>query len=281
MGKDKELITQRNKITYINFTKEELNKINNSFLVKYMPLSKAIQSLEEHYLWFAAPEKWSDPFEKRFITNVWEPNNIYKTQGHPWKNRTYCLCMTNTTISEAHWIVYSRQEIGISFKIKFGELIKILEQKVKENEYDIYIGRVNYKPEKKILQPLPKMDFMQSSLGEKDFLAELLFLKRNAFKYENEVRIILVRKEDDEIAKNLHKVGGLKIEFKDVQPIERVTIDPRVDTFTEEILRGWLTCVKEKYRVKYNTCPEMRFSTIYRNVHTPEMIKINDSYNKK
>ena len=126
-------------IKFLNITKD--NFFSTKLLHKYMPLEYALKTLAERKLWFANPVTWKDPFEKRFIEAEYE-NGKNGSREFPWKNRVFCICMTQTMTSEAYWNTYNRQQIGIEFRIDkrqmYEELLNV------RNEYDIYIGRVEY-----------------------------------------------------------------------------------------------------------------------------------------
>ena len=110
-------------VTFLNITKDEFLKKKN--LYKYMPLENSLASLEDKYIWFANPTTWNDPFEKRFI----EAKYIVGTDeiDYPLKDQIYCTYLTEKSTSEAHWNIYSRSEIGISFTFLRDELLTQLE----------------------------------------------------------------------------------------------------------------------------------------------------------
>lgn len=79
------------------------------------------------------------------------------------------------------------------------------------------------------------------SLNNRDLQIRLLLLKRIAFQYENEVRILIVKG-----VKTQEK--GIKIPFGTIMPnelIDRITIDPSVGAHTEKML-------KELFKKTYN-----------------------------
>ena len=53
-------------IQFVNFSKEDF--LSKKVLHRYMPLEYALKMLNEKALWFASPQSWKDPFEKRFIS---------------------------------------------------------------------------------------------------------------------------------------------------------------------------------------------------------------------
>lgn len=260
-------------IVYINLSNEE---INGAFITKYMPLEFALKTLKEKSLWVSNPSEWTDPFEKRFLENKWETPNKYNTHHHPWKNRVYCCCFTNQAISEAHWLIYARGQIGISFRFNFSALLKELGRHT--DKYDIYIGKVKYLPTEKTITSLAEIDFTKSKYGDEKFLAELFLLKRNAFEYENEIRIIFVEKENSKIkpeSTNKENKPGISIKLSKLQDIiKRITIEPSVGERTEYMLKTWLEKSLESYPQEVKTSELVRRSTIYRTSKANKPIKI-------
>ena len=96
-------------IQFVNMTEAEFLK--KKLVYKHMSLENALRTLETQSLWFANPENWKDPFEKRFL------NAKYISKGKEvafnWKNRLFCTCVTQTISSEAFWHTYSQGEIGV------------------------------------------------------------------------------------------------------------------------------------------------------------------------
>lgn len=222
-------------VKFINTTQNEFLK--KKTLNKYMPLEFALEKIVENYIWFANPTKWVDPFEKRFIEGK------YLRKGteieFPLKGRVFCTCMTETSTSEAHWNIYSRDQIGISFTYKRDELLKVLNKLV---GYDVYIGKVKYLISKTIEGKLSDIDELKAfnpiNINDRELQLQLLLLKRKAFEYENEIRIILIKKDKT-------KEAGLKIDLNISNDlIDKITIHPSVENYTEMML-------KDLFKVKY------------------------------
>lgn len=105
-----------------------------------MSLETALRTLDNKKLWFANPTTWKDPFERRFIEAKYYDGK--EKRDFTWKNRVYCICLSQTMVSEASWRVYSPNDIGVQLRIKREMLLE--ELKAFETEYHIYIGRVEY-----------------------------------------------------------------------------------------------------------------------------------------
>ncbi len=227
-------------VKFINITKK-------SFLNNGKPLFKIISSQwanntlgVNHYLWFANPANWKDAFEKRFI------DLSYKLKSNsmvsfPLKDKIFCSCFSNERVCEAQWFMYSRDNNdndSLCLKINREKLLDELEQYCKANpDVELFIGKVKYQETSEITNSLPKNSFLNR--GTKPFdihniqsQIRLLLLKRNAFFYEDEIRIFII---------NANNQGdGLKFQYKcDANVlVQQIMMNP---TFTKQnALKVWL-----------------------------------------
>lgn len=207
-----------------------------------MPLEYALETLNKRQLWFSNPTVWKDPFEKLFIEAQYKYDG--KLHDFQWKNRVFCFCLTQTPASEAHWNTYVQQGIGIEFRINRKLLLKELEKHAPRVEH-IYIGRVEYMKFSDINGDINKIPFkapVPKSVSPELF-ARLLLLKRVEFQYENEIRIIIVKK------KKAKKEGmSIKYSCKNTDLIHSIYLSPSLERNTTELL-------KEAFRKKYHFIP--------------------------
>ncbi len=228
------------KINFINITESEF--LDSKILYKYMPLEFALGILKEKYLWLCNPVIWKDPFEKRFIESKYLING--KETEFPLKGKVFCLCMTQTATSEAHWNNYSNGQTGISFKYKRERLLEVLEKHTAG--YDIYIGKVDYLRISELKKKLSQIELINAiqpfGLNNRQLQIQLLLLKRVAFRYEDEIRILAVKK---------HKTreSGIRLPYTldSHKLIDTITIDPGVGTNTTGMLKKLF---KEEYGFK-------------------------------
>ena len=174
----------------IHFMDEETKVIftdpkNTEAIYRYIPL----KHLDKNSLYFANPGTWPDPFEKLFLKSKYKIDK--KQVPYKYENSIFCMCVTTTKYSEATWKVYGSE---VQFKISKELFLSILEANT--DKYDIYIGKVEYRNSSDLLRNSP---LTLLGLEKKDFQIpegwiRLLLQKRNDFKYENEIRIILIKK---------------------------------------------------------------------------------------
>lgn len=220
-------------VKFFNMTRAEF--LSKKLLHKYMPLERVLEMLTNQTIWFANPTIWKDPFEKRFIGNVYNIGGVQKT--FPWKNRVYCMCATQTATSEAYWNAYSAGEIGVSIKFNRQNLLNELDRLAAAGNR-IYIGKVQYQQTQDIKAALSGNSFLNptgapiTTLGSEELKVRLLLLKRLAYQYENEVRFFIVR---DRAAKQNGTL--LKYNIPNTDLIDSISLDPRIGTLMVELLR--------------------------------------------
>ena len=246
------IFAEKSMIQFVNITEAEFLK--KKLVYKYMPLENALRTLETQSLWFTNPESWKDPFEKRFLNAKYISKG--KEAAFNWKDRLFCTCVTQTISSEAFWHTYSQGEIGVEFRIDRAVLLD--ELKKHSSTYDIFIGKVEYMKTTDIKQELKKIPFnppISVGVNTNEFASRLFLLKRNAFRYEDELRIILLKQN-----KTQEKGITLKYNCDNTKLIRRIILDPNLKEYTYKTL-------KEVFVSKYGFTPiTKKDSTIYSRV---------------
>ena len=138
------------------------------------------------------PSTWTDPYET-FLMNYSARMNDGSLVGfEPIKERIYCQCWSTNEESEALWNVHSPNFRSVKIKSSGEKLMEYL--------YDInnnfhllsyFIGSVNYVSEDFIKELLKDgiRHYFSSETGGMSII-QSLFIKRKAFSYEDEVRLI-------------------------------------------------------------------------------------------
>lgn len=218
-------------INFVNITEEEFLK--SKVLYKHMSLENALRTLNDKYLWFANPSTWKDPFEKRFLEAKYIKKG--KEVDFNWKGKVFCTCLTQTQTSEAYWNVYKQGNIGIEFKIYRKKLLEELTKY--DGTYKIFIGRAEYLKSSDIKKELRSIPFNPAieadvKLNSDIFASRLFLLKRVAFAYEDEIRIIVVKK-------NATKEDGIKIHYDcdNTDLIHQILLDPNLGENTSAMLK--------------------------------------------
>ena len=236
-------LSKNMEVQFVNMTKEDF--LSKKRLHKFMPLENALKTLSNKELWFADPSTWKDPFEKRFLDSDYVDVND-EEKSIPYGKRTYCMCTTQTQTSEAYWNAYSQKQIGIEFILDRQELLNQLEAYT--DSYDVYVGQVEYMRTSEIRKakiseipfstPLPN--------NTKDIFVRLMLLKRIAYQYEDEIRLILIKKR----AVAGDKPTGVNLGYSCVNQslINFIILDPSIAQYTTDLL-------KETFQSKYGFEP--------------------------
>lgn len=217
-------------LKFVNMTREEF--LSKTLLHKFMSLENALDSLNNKRLWFANPTTWKDPFEKRFIEATYKDNNG-QTSDFAWKGRVFCICMTETSTSEAYWNAYSQQSIGIELKFRRDNLLKELEKLAQK--HNVFIGKVEYMKTSEITKKLSSIPFnppCKINIRTQECKARLLLLKRSAYIYEDEIRIIIVKDK-----KSNERGIYLNYEHDNADIIHSITLDPSIGINIEALLK--------------------------------------------
>ena len=217
-------------VIYLNITENEFK--STSSVQKFMPLERALQLLKTRKLWFSNPVIWPDPFERRFIDGEYPGGKKFT-----WRNRVYCMCVTTNMASEASWKAYGD---GYVVKLEFDrkELAKILDDFSKRpNVMDMFLGKMDYQQTKNIEKPLKQIKFTYGNpmkINTKRFKASLLLLKRKAYEYENEFRMIVVKRRQT-------KENGILIDIPNLMTlIKSIVIGPKVENYEYEMIKDHL-----------------------------------------
>lgn len=160
---------------------------------KYMTIETFLVSLYAKTWRFFEPNKWNDKFEQRFYCADYK--NLGMEHMTP---QLFATCVTREKNSEAAWKVYSHGQGLGSHCVQLELDIDKLRIELNKNDLKIAEMYVVYKEEKFILELHNKnkskaYEAYFSSFSLKKFL-KLLTLKRNAYKYENEIRLFAIPK---------------------------------------------------------------------------------------
>ena len=157
---------------------------------KYMTVEAFLLSLYGKSWRFQEPSKWDDKFEQRFYCAN------YKIAGAAGNTpQLFATCVTRAKNSEAAWKVYAHgQGLGahcLQLEIDIAEL----RQQLRASKLMIVDKQVEYKDENYILNLHKKKStnyaayFSHFSFHK---FIELLTLKREAYTYEQEVRLFVI-----------------------------------------------------------------------------------------
>jgi len=190
---------------------------------KYLDLSKFLDLLLSKKLFMSRSDKFEDQYEGTFSEPTYEeikklaadnPEflNYYKTHREKVAISSWHI---NEYESFAMWQIFTKNNEGLAIQSTIGRLQKAVKP---ENNYNQYIGEVNY------------IDYKKEYIPFDDLFFPFLF-KRKSFQYEREVRIL-----SDTSKSDIKLNDGLKINVDINQLIEKIYIHPKSENWYKKLV---------------------------------------------
>ncbi|MCK4361685.1 MAG: DUF2971 domain-containing protein [Dehalococcoidia bacterium] len=160
----------------------------NATIWRYVDFTKFVSLLDKKTLFFARADGLGDPFEGSYSkANVKLRPEVYKDKitpnelkylGQFWKKFIKCTAINcwhlNEYESAAMWKLYLKSNEGIAIRSSFNRLKSCF----KDENHDIYIGRVKY------------IDYEKDWMPEGNSFYPFVH-KRKSFEHEQELRAII------------------------------------------------------------------------------------------
>ena len=248
---------------FSDFNKEKKLRISNklkkvldhsgkkgSVFYKYFKTENLLKSLVENSLYLASPSQWDDPFETKYMKSLETiaPQDEKDTSTLK-EYSVFATCFkgySGIANEEAAWKIYmSGSESLVRVEIDAHNLcLALCNSNFEGNK--LYLSKMVYKSRNDIVTPEAisgsvKLDNEEEAL--EDLFINNFSLKRNAYKYEEEVRVSLIKKGgkdiDHMILSNFNWDGVIK-------KITLQPLNPRQPQYEEKRLRNILTYYKIK-----------------------------------
>lgn len=215
-----------------------------NYLYRIITLDRFIEMMASK-LTFVSPSKWSDPYEKAFLEATYKVDQ--DEYSHPLRPGDgyvlYAQCWTGSAQTEAMWRGFAPNSDGVMIKIHVEKIEEVLRSISDKGTYNFYIGQVRYENSEQLYQMKSKQDIWDAiRKGEVNSKTlDLLFKKRQAFNFENEFRILAIKRNRS--SKN--RTPYVKFNVPDlITKIEYVKFDPRMG---EELFKFVKTSIKNTY----------------------------------
>lgn len=190
------------------------------YAYKYMTMDVFLSCLEYGTIRMQEPTNWKDQYEGRFYNAIYD--NITKDP----LPKLYATCITSNPASEAAWKVYAHGTgLGarcIQIKINMD---KLREQLCNGKHGQYYEGKVFYDLTDSEIDNLHETGAHYHSLFftkfSTDKFVRLMLIKRQAYQYENEIRLFLINPTIEPEAPKDHY--DVQVSWKDI--IEEIRID--------------------------------------------------------
>ncbi|WP_369014181.1 hypothetical protein [Flavobacterium anhuiense] len=208
---------------YLNNPNIKLPDDPDTIVWKYLDLSKFLDLLLSKKLFMSRSDKFEDQYEGTFSEPTYEeikklavdnPEflNYYKTHREKVAISSWHI---NEYESFAMWQIFTKNNEGLAIQSTIRRLQKAVRP---ENNYDQFIGEVNY------------IDYKKEYIPFDDLFFPFLF-KRKSFQYEREVRIL-----SDTSKSGIKLNDGLKINVDINQLIEKIYIHPKSENWYKKLV---------------------------------------------
>ena len=164
-------------------------------IYRYTTVDRLFQMFNEKKLILVLPSKWDDPFENLLSKVIYnDGDNQISLRGITEK--FVGQCWTKSQECDGLWRNYTNMKntpnIGVKITTQAHKLLHYVANCENDKLCNIntFIGNVQYEKDKKIINFFKKIDINWVTDTKGKNPAKTLLIKRNEFKYENEVRII-------------------------------------------------------------------------------------------
>ena len=266
--------------TFLKDKQTEYNQVGRlsyaSFFYKYLSLDSALLCIKNSNIRFVEPSRWQDKYERRFYQADYSSQNVDIQKECPL---LFATCLTTTRYDEAAWVLYTYNKTGlgatcVEFQINKHKF-RLQLAKALETGDRIYEGVVMYcSPtmidnihKKKVLEKGVLVDnkYYQKYVARKENLdylnnyLNLLLMKRDVFKHENETRFFIAKQSKLSSPKIRQNIEGEKVYYGDaitlnidwLEIIDKVYINAKEDSYEYRLLEDALRANMEaKYKEK-------------------------------
>jgi hypothetical protein len=237
------------------FPEDNIFRLPNQESKIYRIFSKKriLELIESNELVFVNPEKWEDPFENFFLKAGAVGPNGENIGFESIRKRWYGQCWTFNKDTDAMWRIYSPKNAdghydGVRVETTIKKLLSMI-CPVK-NEYaglQYFAGAVEYWDRARLEAFLSKITFTDFAIGgQMTQFAQTLYIKREAFDHEQEVRFLFF-----DIHESIPDGEMCKFTIPATEMIDSIAIDPRLTndeykSISEELIKAGCTAPIEQ-----------------------------------
>jgi hypothetical protein len=208
---------------YVNNPNIKLPEDPDTVVWKYLDLSKFLDLLMSRKLFMSRSDKFEDQYEGTFSEPTFEEMKKLSADNPEflkyYKTHREKVVVSSWHINEyesfAMWQIFTGNSEGLAIRSTVNRLQNALGP---ENNFDQYIGEVNY------------IDYKKEYIPFDDAFFPFLF-KRKSFQYEREIRII-----SDLSTHDVSINDGIKINVDIEQLIEKIYIHPKSENWYKRLV---------------------------------------------
>lgn len=229
---------------------ERMRGLNpDAYIYKYIPLEYVLSMLKKKKLRIEGVKTWKDPYENFFLKENFFIDEKSQINTDGVSERIYGQCWTRKEESDDMWCIYSKEEgnaekKAVKIKVKVDSLFSLVYAE-DSCMATTSIGAVQYvagedfeKIRNKLVESISIINFSQT-------IEDSLYMKRDSFEHEEEIRIIIS-----------HDTGHQEEEFlefdiPDISIFEEYVLDPRLDANEHEAsIKLLIECGVEKEKIR-------------------------------
>ena len=214
---------------------------------RIFPFERFVDLVRNQWLALVRPACWEDPFENPLIRMITDASTGRKLRLPHFESDLFAQCWSFAFESDAMWRIYSTDRRGVLVTVSAQALLTLGKPQYKAPMEQIFLGRVEYKSQAELKEMLESQDFLRNVLRAPMYShvsSSVLLYKRDSFKHEEEVRLILSR--------HISEVPGDTARF--YIPIDevilKVTLDPRLSDEEFDRYRYLLDKIGYKGRIE-------------------------------
>jgi hypothetical protein len=161
----------------------------------YLEYPHALSIFSEGRLRLADPTRWPDPYEHWWCKTVFDrPGPLHQTSA-------YVLCWSRSHYDEPAWrmVGFQRTNPIIRIRCRLRDILAAASTLAEQRSGSFFAGKVRYEPEEKLWQRASSVQAGEIKEVTRA-AANLVLRKRNAFRFEKEVRALWLDRESQSTA---------------------------------------------------------------------------------
>ena len=192
------------------------------YIYRILSFDKVVDLFERRALYFSAPEAWPDPFETTF--------------RHRRSHAVFCQCWCKKAVSDAMWRIYSPDTTSVRIRTSKAKLESALRASATNGRIRWFVDDVKYLSVSDLNVRLLRLKQSIQANFDLKMATHSLFLKRDAFDHEAEVRAVIHDEAPEIPATQKH----LCIALDPHAFVESIMFDPRANDAFVKVCKFYL-----------------------------------------
>ncbi len=190
----KEILAQYEALNYIDVSPE-------TQLFRIFTFKRLKESIHDNRLTLVRPSCWKDPYENFILNSTGRISDGTNISFAPVRDLFYGQCWSMRHECDGLWKAFSSQDTGVKVSAKARKLMHYFYDTTNPfHSLSYFMGLVRYLPDSEIHAYFErKLDWLFRDGGQSLSLLSTLLIKREAFDYEQEVRLLFRLPNSDEI----------------------------------------------------------------------------------